>query len=256
MSGLVSKLTPLFCPSVSAELHREFTAFLSDESLFCLPVTISNEALTPQEPISFPSNATSSATNQFIDSLPVLSPLLDPNSPIYLILRRANPASDGYSIIALTYIPSTSPVRAKTLFASTRATLVRGLGSEKFSGTVFAADREEVLGEESWAERDADEGAARGDTGEDGNAHREDLMGEQERELEAVKKAEGDARVMSARRDIAGTKDKMPYEADEKILEAYKALEEEGTVVAMVCWDLYCALIGFLFCSFYIAIWI
>jgi twinfilin-like protein len=84
-------------------------------------------------------------------------------------------------------------VRAKTLFASTRSTLTRELGTEKFASTVFATDEDEVLGQDAWRERD----------GEGPNAiSREDMMGEKERELEAVRRAEAEARSGTPGRDI------------------------------------------------------
>lgn len=95
-------------------------------------------------------------------------------------------------------------MRAKTLFASTRATLVRELGSEKFTSTIFAADAEEVLDTAVWKERDADRNAATGGVAEDGEAEsrRHDLMGKEERELNEVRKQEEQERSMTRRRDV------------------------------------------------------
>jgi twinfilin-like protein len=46
--------------------------------------------------------------------------------------------------VAVTYVPDTAPVRQKMLFASTRLTLVRELGSEHFRDTFFATTPEEL----------------------------------------------------------------------------------------------------------------
>jgi twinfilin-like protein len=86
-------------------------------------------------------------------------------------------------------------VRAKTLFASTRATLVRELGSEKFAATVFATEEDEIVGEDAWKERDAEKNGSR-------KGQREELMGDKERELEAVRRAEDEARSGTPGRDI------------------------------------------------------
>ena len=52
----------------------------------------------------------------------------------------------------ITYIPSSAPVRAKTLFASTRATLIRELGRERFEDrSHFVTEAREVL-EGGWDE--------------------------------------------------------------------------------------------------------
>ncbi|WEW61170.1 Twinfilin-1 [Emydomyces testavorans] len=195
-----------------SELRDAFTAFLSSPSShFCLPITIQNEQLIPLSPISFASDTNRTANNQqFFASLPSLKEVLQPKTPLYLLLRRfphEDPAES--QLIALTYIPSDSPVRAKTLFASTRATVVRELGSEKFSSNVFATDEDEVLSEGVWREREADMNAARGGSGngtggeaDDAEQRRQDAMGEQEKELDALRRAEDEARNMSFRRDI------------------------------------------------------
>ncbi|KAI9830370.1 MAG: Twinfilin-1, partial [Thelocarpon superellum] len=60
----------------------------------------------------------------------------------YVILRRYPNAPDGY--VAVTYVPDHAKVRQKTLFASTRLTLVRELGTERFRETLFATRREEL----------------------------------------------------------------------------------------------------------------
>ncbi|KAJ5405030.1 hypothetical protein N7465_006314 [Penicillium sp. CMV-2018d] len=174
--------------TVSSELQDAFARFNSDSSTFCLPVTITAETLTPLAPISFQG---SPSENAFFSALPQLSSVLQPKTPIYLLLRRPSTASTA--LIALTYIPSNAPVRAKTLFASTRSTLSRELGTEKFASTVFATEEDEILGQDAWRERD----------GEGPNAiSREDMMGEKERELEAVRKAEAEARNGTPGRDI------------------------------------------------------
>ncbi|QSS59969.1 pinin/SDK/memA domain-containing protein [Histoplasma capsulatum] len=186
--------------SVSPELHNAFDAFIATPSHFCLPVTISSESLVPLDPIAFPPPTTDDDI-KFFNSLPLLAPHIQPKTPIFLILRRTIVSN---ALIAVTYIPSTSPVRAKTLFASTRATLVRELGSEKFDSTIFAADAEEVLDATVWKERDADRNAATGGAAEDGEAEsrRDGLMGKEERELNEVRRQEEQARSMARRRDV------------------------------------------------------
>lgn len=215
---------------VSPELHDAFNTFSSDQSLFALPITISSESLTPLSSIPFSSSAGADADAAFYASLPQLASVLQPKTPLYLILRY------GSSLLALTYIPSNAPVRAKTLFASTRATLARELGTEKFVSTIFATEEEEVVGEEAWRERNLDGKST-------SEFRREDLMDDKERELEAVKRAEEEARSGTAGRDvgIGGTLGKvsgtatggsmrvvMPVDDDAK--EALRALQDGGLV--------------------------
>ncbi|KAJ5559011.1 hypothetical protein N7535_009121 [Penicillium sp. DV-2018c] len=211
--------------TVSTELQDAFTRFVSDPSTFCLPVTITAETLTPLSPISFQGSPSPDA---FVSALPQLSSVLQPKTPIYLLLRR--PSSASTALIALTYIPSNAPVRAKTLFASTRSTLTRELGTEKFASTVFATEEEEILDREAWRERD----------GEGPNAiSREDMMGEKERELEAVRRAEAEARSGTPGRDIGiggtfrpgnGSGMRVSLPVDEAAKTALRDLQDGGLV--------------------------
>ena len=88
----------------------------------------------------------------------------------------------------MTYVPSTAPVRSKTLFAATRASLVRELGQEKFEDTLFVTDAEEVLEAAQWGQRGAGNGGA-DKAGVDPN-----LLSQEERELQSVKRAEEESR--------------------------------------------------------------
>ncbi|KPI39429.1 Twinfilin [Cyphellophora attinorum] len=169
-------LVPSNTPTASRELHAAFASFLSDSSAFYLPVTITRESLTPLSPVPF----ASSGEDAFTKSLPSLSQHLEPKTPIYLMLRRS-PSSSTFT--AITYVPSTAPVRAKTLFGSTRISLVRELGLEKFEETLFVTDAEEVLEAKQWADR------AGGSKDVD-----ENLLSREERELQSVKRAEEEAR--------------------------------------------------------------
>ena len=84
-------------------------------------------------------------------------------------------------------------MRAKTLFASTRATLVKELGIE--GGTLFATEIAEVLDPREWEERDRRDGA-----GTD-----EALLTREERELQGVKRAEDEERHGTKGRDLMGS---------------------------------------------------
>ncbi|RAH58239.1 actin monomer binding protein [Aspergillus piperis CBS 112811] len=212
--------------SVSDELHEAFRNFVSDESIFCLPVTIKSESLSPLSPVPFAS------PNAFYPSLSQLSSVLEPKTPLYLLIRR--PEGGSSSLVALTYIPSNAGVRAKTLFAATRATLARELGTEKFASTIFATDEDEVIGEEAWKERDAEK------KGTAGGFRREDLMGEKERELEAVRRAEEEARSGTPSRDIGigGTFNRanpfggasVKMKVDDDVKQALEGLQQGGLV--------------------------
>lgn len=232
-------------------------------------MTIAAEALAPLPPLGFVAPNTTTGTDgresvdEFYASLPQLrsntSPaVLQPQTPIYLLLRHAPTATAG--LTALTYIPSNAGVRAKTLFAATRASLVRELGSEKFAATVFATDEDEVVGEAAWREREL---AAAGDSYDQldssspsgigaARTAREELMGDQERELERVRRAVEEARVSSISRDIgiggtfkrqqgaagagagAGASMAVAMAMDDQARDALRGLQQ-GCLVQLVC---------------------
>lgn len=168
----------------SQELHTAFSDFTSTRSLFALPVTIAGESLQPLEAVPW-------TNNDFDASLQSLAPHLQPKTPIYLLVRTEG---DGDGLVAIMYVPSTAAVRAKMLFASTRATLVRELGLEKFSSELFVTDPEEVLESEQWVAR-----KRRQDGGVD-----VDLLSAEERELQSVKRAEEEERHGTQGRDLMG----------------------------------------------------
>ncbi|CZT15168.1 related to TWF1-twinfilin, an actin monomer sequestering protein [Ramularia collo-cygni] len=126
--------------SASQELQSTFNAFVSDPSQRFLLVSISNETLIPH--LTIPSTA-----SDFKSDLSQLSTHLTPTTTLYIIIKSAPEAADGY--IAVTYVPNTAPVRQKMLFASTRLTLVRELGIERFRETLFVTEAKELT-REGW----------------------------------------------------------------------------------------------------------
>ncbi|KAL8936106.1 MAG: hypothetical protein Q9216_005098, partial [Gyalolechia sp. 2 TL-2023] len=139
--------------SASPDLHSTFHTYLSTPALFALLITITAERLEPLLTISFPTS-----TSTFLSSLSALTPHLTPTQPLYIILRHprdnVHQQQQEPPFTAITYIPDHAPVRAKTLFASTRLTLVRELGAEKFSDQVFATEAADLSrdGWEKWEE--------------------------------------------------------------------------------------------------------
>ncbi|KAF7846034.1 hypothetical protein BT93_L5514 [Corymbia citriodora subsp. variegata] len=206
--------------SASAELLEAFTSFTSDTSLFALPITIHSEKLSPLQPIPFTSSS-------FESSLPSLKSHVQPKTPIYLIVRSA-PGSSG-TLIAVTYVPSTAPVRSKMLFASTRNTLVRDLGLEKFSDNIFATDDFEVLDLQQWQARNKIAQSK-------ANGTNTDIMTTEERELQSVKRAEEQERHGTSGRDLmgaGGSGNRLAMKITDNAKAALEKLSEEGTVVVL-----------------------
>ncbi|RMD40720.1 hypothetical protein DV735_g4413, partial [Chaetothyriales sp. CBS 134920] len=169
-----------------------------------LPVTIESEALVPLDAVRF-----ASPGNDLASSLSSLTPLLQPKQPIYLLIRTTTTAAAP--LTAITYVPSTAPVRAKTLFASTRQSLVRSLGLDRFGDSVFVTDADEVTNPAEWAARERSKQKGQqphdeqqepdGDGDGDGN---DELLSAKERELQRVRRAEEAERHGTAGRQLSG----------------------------------------------------
>lgn len=104
-------------------------------------MTIEKEQLIPHEVI----RSKSPGSSDFSYALSQLNGYLKDDAPMYIILRRYPEASDGF--VAITYVPDVANVRQKMLFASTRLTLVRELGTEKFRETLFVTSKDELTEE-------------------------------------------------------------------------------------------------------------
>ncbi|KAI1762252.1 actin depolymerizing protein [Hypoxylon sp. FL1150] len=179
--------------SASQELVSEFNKLLADTSTFGLLVTISSESLTPVTTLP-----RSSSSSDFSTDVAQLGSHLKPDEPLYVLLRRHD---DAPAFIAVTYVPDAAKVRQKMLFASTRLTLVRELGSEHFRETIFATT--------------ADELSAAGFAKHDKHVELEAPLTEEERTLGEVKKAEAEAGAGTGVREIHLSKTmNMPIAAD------------------------------------------
>ncbi|KAJ9618306.1 Twinfilin-1 [Taxawa tesnikishii (nom. ined.)] len=126
--------------SATQELHTAFNDLVSSPSVRGLLASISGESLVP-------SSSLTSTSSSFTDDLSQLQNLLKPNEAAYILLKQEHGAPDGF--VAVTYVPNSAPVRQKMLFASTRLTLVRELGVERFRETIFCTEKEELT-KEGW----------------------------------------------------------------------------------------------------------
>lgn len=137
-----------------------------------------------------------------------------------MILRRYDTAP---KFLAITYVPDAAPVRQKMLFASTRLTFVRELGSEHFRETIFVTTPEEL--------------SERGFQKHDAHSKLDAPLTEEERTLGEVKKAEQEAGVGTGTKEIHLSKSfAMPVAQD-----AIAAMREVGldggrVVTMLVSW--------------------
>ncbi len=190
--------------SVSKELQSAFNELVSSPSQRGLIAAISSEALHPVHTI--PAEST-----DFFSDLPKLPLLLSKKEAAYIILRRYQNAPDGY--VAVSYIPDAAPVRQKMLFASTRLTLVRELGTERFRESLFVTELKE-LDKEGWEKHDAS-GALKAP------------LTEEEQTLQGVKEAEAEERGGTAGRRLE-TGGHLSIALSEEARGALEAFKEGG----------------------------
>ncbi|RPA78899.1 actin depolymerizing protein [Ascobolus immersus RN42] len=122
--------------TASQELLDTFKAFTEDTSKRGFLVTVEKESLVPKE--SFP------ASSSFDDDLKGLESLLTTDVAVYIILRKDPPPAP---LISIAYVPDAANVRQKMLIASTRNTLIKQLGGEKFGDSIFTTEKHELTAE-------------------------------------------------------------------------------------------------------------
>ncbi|KAK3701391.1 Twinfilin-1 [Vermiconidia calcicola] len=190
--------------SASEELQTAFRALVSADDQRALLASIQNESLIPTATVPLTST-------DFTSDLHQLHSHLSTTSAAYILLKTHLGEPNGY--VAITYVPNTAPVRQKMLFASTRLTLVRELGIERFRRTVFVTEREELTAE-GWRKGEESEGV-------------QAPLTEEERGLEGVKEAEArESQGTGGRRGHVSSK--VDVATGEGVVEALKLLSEEG----------------------------
>ena len=164
---------------------------------------IENERLIPTSTIP-------RGSSSFADDLSQLQQLLSPTKAAY-VLVKTHDAPDGY--VAVTFVPNAAPVRQKMLFASTRLTLVRELGLERFRQQIFCTEKEELT-PEGWAKHEAHVGL-------------DAPLTEEESGLKGVKDAEAaESMGTSGRRGHVSSK--VDIKTGDGVLEALSNLKNEG----------------------------
>jgi len=177
---------------------------LENPAIFGVTITIEKESLVPVETLQ-------SKSSSFSDNLASLQPFVKSDAALYAILRRHDSAPQ---FLAITYVPDEAPVRQKMLFAATRLTLVRELGTEHFRETIFATNKEELT--------------VAGFEKHEAHTKLEAPLTEEERTLGEVKRVEQEAGSGTGQREIHLSKNlNMPVEED--ALAAIKEMGENGS---------------------------
>ncbi|KAJ2299953.1 Twinfilin-1 [Coemansia sp. RSA 2706] len=114
---------------VSEALAAQFRDALS-APVRVLQARIVDEAVEP--------GATQPQQGALLDDLDAVPALLDDTSPCYLLVQL-----DTGKWLFATYVPDAAPVRAKMLYASTKATVTKSLGESYFVDDMFGTMRDE-----------------------------------------------------------------------------------------------------------------
>ncbi|KAK9461056.1 uncharacterized protein V1516DRAFT_674902 [Lipomyces oligophaga] len=117
--------------TTSDELLKAFNAFAEDENARTFTIKIDGESLQAGDQLP--------VIADYISDMDNISSAISAKEPLYIIHRGEN---NGF--IFISYIPDNAPVRRKMLYASTRNTLTRELGSDKLTMSVFATEPEEL----------------------------------------------------------------------------------------------------------------
>lgn len=126
--------------AASKELLSAFQSFVADPQLRGLIAVIENESIVPGPTIS--------TAGPFLEDLEQLRNVLTAKRPSYVLLRRYEDETPAF--VPVTYMPDGANVSQKTLFASTKDTFLRQLGTEKFGRPLFATELEDLLDRDFW----------------------------------------------------------------------------------------------------------
>lgn len=112
---------------VSPELTKAFSDAVETRNVRFIKVIIQDESL-----VSVASLPTANSLNE---DLVQLQEYLEDKEPCYILARLDDPPSEW---LAISYVPDFANVRDKTLYASTRGSLTKSLGSTIFTDSLFA----------------------------------------------------------------------------------------------------------------------
>jgi twinfilin-like protein len=122
-------------------------------------------------------------------------------------------------LVAVTYVPNAAPVRQKMLFAATRLTLTRELGSESFRETLFTTDGDELT-PAGWKKHEAHQSLAQ-------------PLTEEERNLVDIKEAEA-TEIGGTTRRGAGYGDRKSNKAADGVLGAIESLKDNDLLLLKI----------------------
>ncbi|KAF9068699.1 hypothetical protein BDP27DRAFT_1421687 [Rhodocollybia butyracea] len=117
---------------VSQELISQFSSAVESKSVRFLKVSIQDESLVPDQSVPI--------EGSLQEDLSMLQDLLLDNVPAYILAKLDEPSPEW---LAIYYVPDS----AKMLYASTRASLLKSLGSTVFTDSLFATSKSDLTHE-------------------------------------------------------------------------------------------------------------
>ncbi|RXW18882.1 hypothetical protein EST38_g6968 [Candolleomyces aberdarensis] len=121
--------------SPSQDLASKFAEAIESKSVRFIKASIQNESIVHDESIPI--------SGSFEEDLNILQEdhILHPDTPAYVFVKQDPPSPDW---LAIFYVPDTAKVRDKMLYASTRASLLKSLGSTLFTDSIFATNKQDL----------------------------------------------------------------------------------------------------------------
>ncbi|KAJ7349164.1 hypothetical protein DFH08DRAFT_864589 [Mycena albidolilacea] len=126
---------------VSPDLSAKFSRAVDDKQTRFLKVSIQNESLVHD--LSVP------VRGSLEEDLGQLDEIIHEDIPAYLLTKL----DDSTEWLVIYYVPDTAKVRDKMLYASSRASLLKSLGSTLFSDSIFATSKADLTAEAYAAHR-------------------------------------------------------------------------------------------------------
>jgi len=130
---------------VSADLSAKFSRAVDDRQTRFIKVSIQNESLVHD--LSVPIGG---SLQEDLAQLQNSDEIIQENTPAYLLTKLDDPPAEWFVIY---YVPDTAKVRDKMLYASSRASLLKSLGSTLFSDSIFATSKADLTPEAYAAHR-------------------------------------------------------------------------------------------------------
>ncbi|KAI9494813.1 hypothetical protein BDB00DRAFT_817177 [Zychaea mexicana] len=122
---------------VSEELAKTFADAVASGNTRILRVSIVKESLE--------ANGTIPVDASFEQDYNKVLEYLEDSTPSYILIRLDDKASTGeYNWLLVSYVPDNAKVRDKMLYASTRATLTKELGDNRFTDSVYGTTKDDV----------------------------------------------------------------------------------------------------------------